>query len=88
MNEVAVVELGREATWTIFVVAGPLLVVGTVVGIVVALVQALTSIQESTLTFVPKVVAMMLALVLLLPFMMTTLIDFTQELFGRIAQGG
>lgn len=88
MNEIAVVELGREATWIMFVVAGPLLLVGTVVGIVIALVQALTSIQESTLTFVPKVAAMMLALVVLLPFMMTTLIDFTQELFGRIAQGG
>lgn len=88
MNEITVLELGREATWVMMLVAGPLLVVGTVVGVVVALLQALTTIQEMTLTFVPKIVAMLLALVLFLPFMLTTLIEFTQRLFERIAQGG
>jgi flagellar biosynthesis protein FliQ len=58
LNEIAVLELGREATWVMMLVAGPLLVVGTVVGVVVALLQALTTIQEMTLTFVPKIVAM------------------------------
>lgn len=88
MNEITVLELGREATWVMMLVAGPLLVVGTVVGVVVALLQALTTIQEMTLTFVPKIVAMLLALVLFLPFMLTTLIEFTQRLFERIAQVG
>lgn len=88
LNEITVLELGREATWVMMLVAGPLLVVGTVVGVVVALLQALTTIQEMTLTFVPKVVAMLLALVLFLPFMLTTLIEFTQRLFERIAQVG
>jgi flagellar biosynthesis protein FliQ len=54
----------------------------------VALLQALTTIQEMTLTFVPKIVAMLLALVLFLPFMLTTLIEFAQRVFERIAQGG
>ena len=88
LNEIAVLELGREATWVMMLVAGPLLIVGTVVGVVVALLQALTTIQEMTLIFVPKIVAMLLALVLFLPFMLTTLIEFTQRLFERIAQGG
>ncbi len=88
LNEITVLELGREATWVMMLVAGPLLVVGTVVGVVVALLQALTTIQEMTLTFVPKIVAMLLALVLFLPFMLTTLIEFTQRLFERIAQVG
>jgi flagellar biosynthetic protein FliQ len=88
LNEIAVLELGREATWVMMLVAGPLLVVGTVVGVVVALLQALTTIQEMTLTFVPKIAAMLLALVLFLPFMLTTLVEFTQRLFERIAQGG
>ncbi len=88
MNEITVLELGREATWVMMLVAGPLLVVGAVVGVVVALLQALTTIQEMTLTFVPKIVAMLLALVLFLPFMLTTLIEFTQRLFERIAQVG
>jgi flagellar biosynthesis protein FliQ len=88
LNEITVLELGREATWVMMLVAGPLLVVGAVVGVVVALLQALTTIQEMTLTFVPKIVAMLLALVLFLPFMLTTLIEFTQRLFERIAQVG
>ena len=88
LNEIAILELAREATWVMMLVAGPLLVVGTAVGVVVALLQALTTIQEMTLTFVPKMVAMLLALVLFLPFMLTTLIEFTQRLFERIAQGG
>ena len=88
LNEIAILELAREATWVMMLVAGPLLVVGTAVGVVVALLQALTTIQEMTLTFVPKMVAMLLAMVLFLPFMLTTLIEFTQRLFERIAQGG
>jgi flagellar biosynthesis protein FliQ len=88
LNEITVLELGRESTWVMMLVAGPLLLVGTVVGVIVALLQALTTIQEMTLTFVPKIVAMLLAMLLFLPFMMTTLIEFTQGLFERIAQGG
>jgi flagellar biosynthetic protein FliQ len=84
LNEITVLELGRESTWVMMLVAGPLLLVGTLVGVIVALLQALTTIQEMTLTFVPKIVAMLL----FLPFMMTTLIEFTQGLFERIAQGG
>ncbi len=87
MNEIAVLEIGREATWVLLLVAAPMLIVGTLVGIAVALVQALTSIQESTLTFVPKIVAMMLTMILFLPFMTTSLIEFTQRLFDRIVAG-
>ncbi|MBK8210312.1 MAG: flagellar biosynthesis protein FliQ [Rhodospirillales bacterium] len=88
MNEFAVLEIGREATWMLLLISAPLLVVGTVVGITVALLQALTTIQETTLTFVPKIVAMLAAMVLFLPFMTTTLIEFTQRLFDRIVAGG
>jgi flagellar biosynthetic protein FliQ len=88
MNEIAVLEIGREATWMLLLISAPLLVVGTVVGIAVALLQALTTIQETTLTFVPKIVAMLAAMVLFLPFMTTTLIEFTQRLFDRVVAGG
>ena len=87
MNETAVLEIGREATWVLLLVAAPMLIVGTLAGIAVALLQALTTIQESTLTFVPKIVAMMLAMILFLPFMTTSLIEFTQRLFDRIVAG-
>ena len=88
MNELAVLELGREATWVMLLVAGPVLLIGTVVGLAVALLQALTTIQEMTLTFVPKIVAMLIGLIIFLPFMMTTLIEFTRRLFEQIATGG
>jgi len=87
MSEMVVLEIGREATWLMLLVAAPLLAVGTLVGVAIALLQALTSIQESTLTFVPKIVAMLLAMVLFLPFMTTALIEFTQRLFDRIVAG-
>ena len=87
MNETAVLEIGREATWVLLLIAAPMLIVGTLVGVAVALVQALTSIQESTLSFVPKIVAMMLAMILFLPFMTTSLIEFTRQLFDRNVAG-
>lgn len=88
MNELAVLEIGREATWMLLLISAPLLIVGTVVGVAIALLQALTTIQETTLTFVPKIVAMLVAMVLFLPFMTTSLIEFTQRLFDRVVAGG
>ena len=55
-----------------------------VVGLAISLVQALTQIQETTLTFVPKVIAMLLVMILMLPFMVQTLKDYSDELFTRI----
>lgn len=87
MNDVAVLEIARQGFFVILLLAGPLMLVGTVVGLIVALFQALTTVQEATLTFAPKIVAVFAALLLLLPFMMTTLIEFTRELFSLGAIG-
>ena len=88
MNEAAILEIGREATWMLLLISAPLLIVGTVVGVAIALLQALTTLQETTLTFVPKIIAMLVAMVLFLPFMTTSLMDFTQHLFDRVITGG
>jgi flagellar biosynthetic protein FliQ len=88
MDEVAVIEIGRETMFVILKLSAPLMILGTIVGVAIALVQALTTIQEMTLTFVPKIIAMLMALVLLLPFMMTSLLDFSVDLFERIAAIG
>ena len=88
MNEATVLEIARGAVEVTLLTAGPLLLVGTAVGLVVALVQALTTVQEMTLSFAPKIVAMFLAMLLFLPFMLTTLIDFTRMLFASMANGG
>jgi len=85
MNELAVVEVGREALWVIILTAGPIMLVGLSVGLIIALFQALTTIQEITLTFVPKIIVIFIAVILFLPFMMTTVIEFAQKLYGRMA---
>jgi flagellar biosynthetic protein FliQ len=88
MNEAAVLEVGRQATFVILKTGGPIMLVGMLVGLGIALVQALTTIQEMTLTFVPKIIVIFFAIILLLPFMMMTMIDFTHELFDLIVAGG
>ena len=62
-------DLAREATWVLVVMAGPVMMVGLVVGVVIGILQALTQIQESTLVFVPKILSIFAAVILLLPFM-------------------
>ena len=73
MNEAAVLEVGREALWVILKAAGPIMLSGLGIGLLIALFQALTTIQEMTLTFVPKIVVIFVSLLVFLPFMMSTL---------------
>ena len=84
MSEEAILEIGRNGIWVVLQLSAPIMVAGLVIGLLIALFQALTTIQEMTLTFVPKIVVIFLSILLLLPFMMTTLIEFSQELFGLI----
>jgi flagellar biosynthetic protein FliQ len=84
MNEVAVLELGRETVWVIIKVAGPIMMMGLVIGLIIALFQALTTIQELTLTFVPKIIVIFGAVILFLPFMLSSIIEFSQKLFDRM----
>lgn len=84
MNELEAIDLGREAIIVMLKISGPILAVGLVVGVIVALFQALTSLQEMTLTFVPKIVVMFFSIVFLLPYIYTTLSGFTLTLFDRM----
>lgn len=84
MSENEIISITREAMWVMLKIAGPLLLIALVVGVIISLIQALTQIQEMTLTFVPKIVIMMAAALLLLPFMMQTLESFTESLADRI----
>ena len=88
MDSITVMEIGREALWIVILMAAPIMLTGLGIGLIIALFQALTTIQEMTLTFVPKIIMIFIAIVVFLPFMMTTIIEFTQTLFGRIAQLG
>lgn len=88
MDEVTVLEVGREALIVILKTSGPIMGAGLLIGLVIALFQALTTIQEMTLTFVPKIIVIFIAIVVFLPFMMTTVIEFANSLFDRIATIG
>ena len=88
MDEVAVLEIGRDALVVILKISGPIMLTGLLIGVIIALFQALTTIQEMTLTFVPKIIAIFISIVIFLPFMMTTLIEFANTLFDRISSVG
>jgi flagellar biosynthetic protein FliQ len=87
MTGVETLDVARDAIWTLVVVSSPLLIVGLVVGVVVSLFQALTQIQEQTLTFVPKILAMFLTMLLALPFMADSLHGHMMRISSRIIGG-
>lgn len=84
MNEADVLEFARESVFTMLKVATPIMMVGLLVGLVIALFQALTSIQEMTLTFVPKILVVFLSLLVFLPFMLHVMRGFMESIAGRI----
>ncbi len=88
MNQADVLEISRNGLWVVLLVAGPIMIAGLISGLIIALFQALTTIQELTLTFVPKILVIFLAIVVFMPFMMTTVINFSLTLFDRIASLG
>lgn len=88
MNQIAVMEIGREAMWVVLKTAGPIMMAGLIIGLAIALFQALTTIQEMTLTFVPKIIVIFFAIIVMLPFMMTEVVEFAQTLFDRMANLG
>lgn len=79
-----VTTIGKETIWMVLLVGAPMLILGSVVGIAIAVLQAATQIHEMTLTFVPKIIAVMVALLLFLPWIMRTLIDFTVRIYSNI----
>ncbi len=81
-----VIDLGQRALQLIVLLSAPVLLAGLVTGLAVSLVQAVTSIQEATLTFVPKLVAVFLALVLCMPWMADLAVRFAVDLFGNLGQ--
>ncbi len=84
MDTATVIDLGRQALWTIALVSAPLLLVALAVGLFIGIIQAATSINEMTLSFIPNLIAMALALLLFGSWMLVTLVDFTRSIFERI----
>ncbi|MFZ7131481.1 MAG: flagellar biosynthesis protein FliQ [Eubacteriales bacterium] len=88
MSQSMVSDILRNTFITIMITAGPVLMVALVIGLIISILQATTQIQEQTLSFVPKILAVMLALIVFGSFIMNTLISFTNHLFDLIPQIG
>jgi flagellar biosynthetic protein FliQ len=84
MDSSAVVDLARQALWMTMIISGPLLAVGLIVGLVVGIFQAATSINEQTLSFIPKILLMGLTMALAGGWMINTMVDYTKSIFTRI----
>ncbi len=88
MNPVEVIEVSREAIYITLKIGAPIILIALGVGLLIALFQALTQMQEMTLSFVPKIVAVCLGIVVFMPFMLGTMMTFTKTLMDRIVSLG
>ena len=85
LSEGVVLEIAREAFMTIIITSAPALVVSLIIGLIVSIFQTVTSIQEQTLTFVPKIIAVFLTLMLLGGWMLNKMVDFMTKLWNNFS---
>lgn len=84
MTSELVMQLARNAIFHVLILATPLLGAGLLVGLVVSILQATTQIQEQTLAFIPKIVAILLSLLIFGPWMLTTMVDYAKDMFQQM----
>ena len=88
MTQDEIVSIGTHAIWVSVQLSAPILIVSLVVGLMVSVFQAVTQLQESTLTFIPKILAVVVVVVLAGPWMMNTFVDYTRGVFRGIERVG
>ncbi|MFE5319588.1 flagellar biosynthesis protein FliQ [Paenibacillus sp. NPDC056579] len=84
MSTEFVIRLASEAVYTTLKASAPMMVIALVIGLVISIFQATTQIQEQTLAFVPKIVAVLLSILIFGPWILTTLVDYTYNLFNNL----
>ncbi len=84
MTQELILQIAQGSVYTILLVTAPALGVGLIVGLLVSVFQATTQIQEQTLAFIPKIVAILLTLLVVGPWMLRTLVEFTMNIFGNL----
>ncbi|MCC6142633.1 MAG: flagellar biosynthesis protein FliQ [Candidatus Hydrogenedentes bacterium] len=77
------IQLGQNAMWVTLIVSAPMLAAGMIVGLLISILQSVTQIQEITLTFIPKIIAVLLAFILFMPFISDTMLVFMRDLFAN-----
>jgi flagellar biosynthetic protein FliQ len=88
MSGAEVLDIATDGIWTLIIVSLPMMMVGLVVGVVIALFQALTQIQEMTLVFVPKIIAIFVTMLITLPFLGATMAAYMDRVIDMIIVGG
>jgi flagellar biosynthetic protein FliQ len=88
MTEQAIIDLGSRTVWVAILVASPALITTLVIGLLVSIFQAATQINEQTLSFIPKIIMMTIALILCGPWILHTMLEFTISLYSSIPQLG
>jgi flagellar biosynthetic protein FliQ len=88
MNEIEVLDIARDGMMVMLLVSGPMLLVGLTVGLAISIFQTLTHIQEMTLTFIPKIVAVFGSMVIFMPWMLRELTEFTHRIMDKIVALG
>ncbi|GLQ57343.1 flagellar biosynthesis protein FliQ [Devosia nitrariae] len=88
MTGAEVLDIAREGVWVLIIASLPMMLVGLIVGVVIALFQALTQIQEMTLVFVPKILAIFITMLIALPFLGATMSGYMDRIVDMIIVGG
>ncbi len=88
MTGAEVLDIASDGIWTLIIVSMPMMLVGLIVGVVIALFQALTQIQEMTLVFVPKIIAIFVTMLIALPFLGATMAGYMTRVVDMIIVGG
>jgi flagellar biosynthesis protein FliQ len=88
MSGAITLDIARDGIWTLIIISAPMMIVGLTVGVVIALFQALTQIQEMTLVFVPKIMAIFVTMLIALPFMGATMSAYMNRVVDLIITGG
>jgi flagellar biosynthesis protein FliQ len=87
MNPADALDIGQAAIWTVIIAASPGVIAAMLVGILIALLQALTQVQEMTLTFVPKIIAILVVTSFTAPFVGSVIFSFAEQTYARIPNG-
>ena len=86
MNEALIIELGQQTMLVILLMSAPMLGFGLIIGLSVSIFQTITSIQEQTLTFVPKIVAVFASVIIFAPWLLSLIMNFTTDLFTDLTR--
>jgi len=86
MTPETVISIAEEGIWTVLLICGPLLILALVIGLIVSIFQATTQIQEQTLAFVPKIVAVLLGMIFFGPWMLSRLLSYTTGIFSNLTR--